>query len=45
MYAIKIASLLSAGEISKEDYDQWRYRSPEFDKAQTYVKAPPQDLF
>ena len=58
MYAIKIASLLSAGEISKEDYDQWRYRYiskedydqwryryPEFDKAQTYVKAPPQDLF
>ena len=32
------------GEISKEDYDKWRYHYPEFDKAQTYVKVPPQDL-
>ncbi len=34
-----------AGEISKEDYDKWRYHYPEFDKAQTYVRVPPQDLF
>ena len=33
-----------AGEISKEDYDKWRYHYPEFDKAQNYVKVPPQDL-
>ena len=26
-------------------YDKWRYHYPEFDKAQTYVKVPPQDLF
>ena len=32
-------------EISKEDYDKWRYHYPEFDKAQNYVKVPPQDLF
>ncbi len=39
------ASRLEAGEISKEDYDKWRYHYPEFDKAQAYVKMPPQDLF
>lgn len=38
------AAMLEAGEISKEDYDKWRYHYPEFDKAQTYVKVPPQDL-
>ena len=32
-------------EISKEDYDKWRYHYPEFDKTQNYVKVPPQDLF
>lgn len=39
------ATRLEAGEISKEDYDKWRYHYPEFDKAQAYVKVPPQDLF
>ena len=39
------AAKLKSGEISKEDYDRWRYRYPEFDKAQNYVKVPPQDLF
>ena len=39
------ATMLEAGEISKEDYDKWRYHYPEFDKAQNYVKVPPQDLF
>ena len=39
------AAKLAAGEISKEDYDKWRYHYPEFDKAQNYVKVPPQDLF
>ena len=38
------AAMLEAGEISKEDYDKWRYHYPEFDKAQNYVKVPPQDL-
>ncbi len=38
------AALLEAGEISKEDYDKWRYHYPEFDKTQNYVKMPPQDL-
>ena len=35
---------LKAGEISKEDYDQWRYRYPEFDTAQIRAKVPSQDL-
>ena len=39
------AAMLEAGEISKEDYDKWRYHCPEFDKSQNYVKVPPQDLF
>ena len=39
------AAMLEAGEISKEDYDKWRYHYPEFDNSQTYVKIPPQDLF
>ena len=38
------AKKLEAGEITKEDYDRWRYHYPEFDKAQNYVKVPPQDL-
>ena len=38
------AAKLEAGEISQEDYDRWRYHYPEFDKAQNYVKVPPQDL-
>ena len=38
-------AMLEADEISKEDYDKWRYHYPEFDKAQNYVKVPPQDLF
>ena len=38
------AARLEASEISKEDYDKWRYHYPEFDKTQHYVKMPPQDL-
>ena len=38
------AAMLEAGEISKEDYDKWRYHYPEFGKTQNYVKMQPQDL-
>ena len=38
------AAKLEAAEISQEEYDSWRYHYPEFDKAQNYVKMPPQDL-
>ena len=27
----QIAAKLEAGEITKEEYDQWRYKYPEFD--------------
>lgn len=30
------------GEISKDEYDQWRYNFPKFDEAQKWVKTPPQ---
>ena len=38
------AAKLDAGEISKEEYDQWRYRYPEFDTTQRWVKVPSQEL-
>ena len=33
-----------AGEISKEDYDKWRYNFPTYTDIQGYVKVPSQDL-
>lgn len=36
---------LKSGEITKEEYDRWRYRYPEFDTSGRWVKIPPQDLF
>ena len=38
------AATLEVGEIFKEDYDKWRYRYPEFDKAPNYVKVPPRGI-
>lgn len=38
------AAMLEAGEISKEDYDRWRYHYPEFDTTQRWVKVMPQGL-
>lgn len=38
------AAKLASGEISKEDYDQWRYRYPEFDTTQRWVQVPSQEL-
>ncbi len=38
------AAMLEAGEISKEDYDKWRYHYPKFDRTQNYVKMQPLDL-
>lgn len=38
------AAMLEKGEISKEDYDKWRYHYPEFDTAQRWVKVPSQEL-
>jgi transcriptional regulator with XRE-family HTH domain len=38
------AKLLEAGEITKEQYDQWRYRYPEFDTTQRWANVPSQEL-
>jgi transcriptional regulator with XRE-family HTH domain len=38
------AKKLEAGEITKEEYDSWRYRYPEFDTTQRWVKVPSQEL-
>ena len=36
--------MLEAGEISKEDYDKWRYHYPEFDVTQKIAGAISQEL-
>lgn len=33
--------MLEAGEITKEEYDQWRYKYPEFDNKPGWVKTIP----
>ena len=38
------AKKLETGEITKEQYDQWRYKYPEFDTTQRWVKVPSQEL-
>lgn len=38
------AAMLQAGEISREDYDRWRYYYPEFDNTQTWVKVPSKEF-
>ena len=38
------AAMLEAGEISKEDYDKWRYHYPEFDASEKRAKAMSQGL-
>lgn len=34
------AAKLQSGEITKEQYDQWRYNYPKFDKKSHFVKVP-----
>ena len=38
------ADRLSADEICKEDYDQWRYNYPKFDITQHWAKVPSKEL-
>ena len=33
-----------AGEISKDDYDKWRYNYPQYDDTQIWGKVPSQEL-
>lgn len=35
---------LSADEISREDYDQWRYNYPKFDTTQHWAEVPSKEL-
>ena len=35
---------LSANEISREEYDRWRYYYPKFDTTQIWAKVPSQEL-
>ena len=39
-----VAKKYRAGEISKDDYDKWRYYYPEYDETQITAKVPSQDL-
>lgn len=32
------------GDISREDYDKWRYNYPKYDETSRYVKVPSQEL-
>ena len=38
------AAKLDHGEITKEEYDQWRYNYPKFDTSQHWVHLPSQEL-
>lgn len=38
------AKKFEAGEITKEEYDQWRYNYPKFDTTQRWAKVPSQEL-
>ncbi|MGL4607019.1 MAG: helix-turn-helix domain-containing protein [Eubacteriaceae bacterium] len=38
------AKKFEAGEINKEQYDQWRYNYPRFDTTQRWAKVPSQEL-
>lgn len=35
---------LESEQITKEEYDKWRYRYPEFDTTQRWAKVPSQEL-
>ena len=38
------AAKLKAGEITRDEYDRWRYYYPEFDTTQRWAKVPSQAL-
>ena len=35
---------LESGEITKEEYDRWRYHYPEFDKTKLWAKVPSKEF-
>ena len=40
----KQSAKLEAGEITKEEYDEWRYKYPEFETSHHFAKVIPQGL-
>lgn len=40
----KAATKLESGEITREEYDRWRYRYPEFDVDEGWVRVPEKGL-
>ena len=40
----QMAAKLEAGEISQEEYDNWRYNYPELDTSEIRAKVPSQEL-
>ncbi len=39
-----VAEKYRAGEISRDEYDKWRYNDPQFDDTQITAKVPSQEL-
>ena len=39
-----MAAKLESGEISQEEYDNWRYNYPEMDTSEIRAKVPSQEL-
>ncbi len=39
------AAKLERGEITREEYDAWRYKYPDLDTHQIWAKVPPQEFF
>ncbi len=39
------ANKFKNGEITKEQYDEWRYNYPKYDTTQKWVKIPPKGIF
>ena len=39
-----VAAKEEAGEITSEEYDEWRYKYPELDTSQRWAKVPSQEL-
>ena len=40
----QMAAKLESGEISQEEYDNWRYNYPELDTSEIRAKVPSQEL-
>lgn len=41
---VKQVEKYHSGEISRENYDKWRYNYPEYDEPSGHVKVPSQKL-